>query len=96
MSDYSKEHTKRKPVKSYDGQVASAPMSGTKDTPSHKSHDKTISLGHGLAMGSVHSAHTKESVKGAPKASTNARKKAYSFNKRSEQGGANPTAIAGK
>lgn len=86
---------KRKPA-SYGGQIVSAPMAGTKDTPAHKAHDKTISLGSGLAMGSVHSAHTKESVKGSPKANPTVRKKAYNFTKRSEQGGANPSAFAGK
>jgi hypothetical protein len=129
---------KRKPA-SYGGQIASAPMAGTGDTPSHKSHDKTIALGNGLAMGSVHSAHTKETTKlpkhnqavlapakamreraiagnsgetgmtpavsnqktghGGPAGNIHnktVRNKAYGFTKRSEQGGANPSAFAGK
>ncbi len=131
-----KEHTKKKPVASYKGQIGSTPMSGAKDAPSHKSHEKTVALGEGLGLGSVHSAHTKETVKmakhnpaphaaahamrtkaisgnagtmgegsvtnqktghGAPMSSiknTAVRNKAFGFNKRSEDGGANPSAFA--
>lgn len=136
MSDYGKDHTKKKPVKSYEGQIGSTPMSGAKDRPAHKHPDKMVSLGEGLGLGSTHSAHTKETVKmakhnsaphaaahaqrskviagkgnttgegsvtnqktghGAPMASIQdktVRNKAYGFTKRSEQGGANPSAFA--
>jgi hypothetical protein len=136
MSDYGKDHTKKKSVKSYEGQIGSTPMSGTKDRPAHKHPDKMVALGEGLGMGSVHSNHTKGQVHMAKhnptphkeahamrakaiagKAGTmgegsvtnqktghgalmssladnKVRNKAFGFNKRSEQGGANPSAFA--
>jgi hypothetical protein len=135
VSDYGKDHTKKKSVKSYEGQIGSTPMSGAKDRPAHKHPDKMVALGEGLNLGSVHSAHTKETVKtvkhnptphkeahamrakaiagkagtmgegsvtnqktghGALMSSladTKVRNKAYGFNKRSQQGGANPSAF---
>jgi hypothetical protein len=46
-------------------QPASKPMSGASDRPAHKHPDKMVALGEGLAMGSVHSAHTKMPVRQA-------------------------------
>jgi hypothetical protein len=134
MSDYSKDHTKQMPGKSRGANMA-PPAMGTKERPAHKHPDKMVALGEGLDIGSVHPAHTKESVvqikhnQAPPKASKMQREraiagnanpmghnpvanqktghggslkenpavrgKAYGYNKRSEQGGADPMAVAG-
>ena len=46
-------------------QPASKPMSGAGDRPAHKHPDKMVALGEGLALGSVHSSHTKMPVREA-------------------------------
>ena len=54
--DYKKEHTVQKAAKN---PVSSKPGSGTSAIPNHKQHERTIALGEGLEMGSVHTSHTK-------------------------------------
>jgi len=58
MSDYSKNHTNQMPGK---GQPSAKPTPGAKQQ-SGKSHETDIGHAEGLSMGSVHPAHTKESV----------------------------------
>jgi hypothetical protein len=59
--DYSKEHTKQRPGKA---PVSAKPTPGT-DKMGGKNHETDIAHSEGLAIGSVHPAHTKETVMGA-------------------------------
>jgi hypothetical protein len=58
---YSKEHTKQRPGKA---PVSAKPTPGT-DKMGGKNHETDIAHSEGLAIGSVHPAHTKETVMGA-------------------------------
>ncbi len=129
MSDYSKNHTNQVPGKA----PVSAKPSPKASKMSGKNHETDIAHAEGLEMGSVHPAHTKETVMGAkhnpkPHAAAHAQrarvlsgngnkmgegevtpqetghvahvksnspvqKKAHMYNERSQNGGANPSAM---
>ncbi len=71
-------------------QPASTPMSGAKDRLAHKHPDKMVALGEGLALGSVHSSHTKMPVREA-KHNPAPHKAAHAQHNRAIAGNANPT-----
>jgi hypothetical protein len=88
MSDYSKEHTKQASgKKSYS--VKATPGANKQ---SGKSHEASIALGEGLAIGSVHSAHTKGPVHQA-KLNSAPHKASHAQRSRVLSGNADPTGM---
>ena len=91
MSDYNKMHTKQMPGKSRGGNNA-MPSPGT-DKMSGKNHETDIAHSEGLAIGSVHPAHTKESVHQA-KHNSAPHKASHAQRNRAIAGNADPTGMS--